>query len=106
MEREGSTVLSSIHFTCSVRPDRVEQQPQRGADGEVGAEACVMALHQQEVVRFCKTLDAPAAGVFCDGELGPAATLVGGILPKTAEAVMQGYASCAAVLCWNPTTSS
>lgn len=24
IEREGSVVLSSIHFTCSVRPDRVE----------------------------------------------------------------------------------
>ena len=29
MEREGSTVLSSIHFTCSVRPDRVEVRRRR-----------------------------------------------------------------------------
>eukprot|EP00903_Cladosiphon_okamuranus_P013081 g12202.t1 len=85
-EREGSIVLSSLHFTCSVRPDSVElpgqqgqqqgYQPQPGGGGGGGAmETCAMALHQQEMVAFCKTLNAPACGVFCEGELGPLATL-------------------------------
>ncbi|CAM9457034.1 unnamed protein product [Scytosiphon promiscuus] len=118
MEREGSVVLSSIHFTCSVRPDRVEvssrqEQPQQGqgqdqdqqpGEGENGDAVAtrVMALHQQEMVRFIKTLGAPAAGVFCEGELGPVATLASGISPKTARSDLQGWTTCSAVLCWNP----
>ncbi|CAM9241172.1 unnamed protein product [Hapterophycus canaliculatus] len=112
MEREGGVVLSSIHFTCSVRPDRVEvrvssrqqhQQQQAGEGEDTNSMATrVMALHQQEMVRFIKTLGAPAAGVFCEGELGPVATLASGIFPKTARSHLQGYTTCGAVLCWNP----
>lgn len=54
----------------------------------------------------CKTLNAPAAGVFCDGELGPRATLVRGILPNTAGTLLQSFSTCAAVLCWNPSLSA
>eukprot|EP00752_Nemacystus_decipiens_P005953 g5376.t1 len=107
IEREGSTVLSSLHFTCSVRPDSVElpgqqeQQPQPGGGGAaVPMETCVMALHQQEMVAFCKTLNAPACGVFCEGELGPLATLVAGIQPKIAGPHLQVVTTCTAALCW------
>ncbi|CAM9148472.1 unnamed protein product, partial [Ectocarpus fasciculatus] len=106
VEREGGVVLSSIHFTCCIRPDRVElsgrrvQQPD-GGDGDAVVTR-VMALHQQEMVGLIKTLNAPAAGVFCDAEFGPVAAMSAGIHPKTAKSRFQGYTSCAAVLCWNP----
>ncbi|CAM9331708.1 unnamed protein product [Ectocarpus sp. 6 AP-2014] len=115
VEREGGVVLSSISFTCCVRPDRVElsgrrvqqereqrqQQQPDGGDGDAVVTR-VMVLHQQEMVRFIKTLNAPAAGVFCDAEFGPVAAMSAGIHPKTAKSRFQGYTSCAAVLCWNP----
>ncbi|CAM9986349.1 unnamed protein product [Ectocarpus sp. 12 AP-2014] len=115
VEREGGVVLSSISFTCCVRHDHVElsgrrvqqerqqrqQQQPDGGDGDAVVTR-VMALHQQEMVRFIKTLNAPAAGVFCDAEFGPVAAMSAGIHPKTAKSRFQGYTSCAAMLCWNP----
>lgn len=56
----------------------------------------------QEVVRFCRTMNAPAAGLFCQGELGPLPTLVGGILPNTSRSRLQAFSTCTAVLYWNP----
>lgn len=56
----------------------------------------------QEMVTFCKTLNAPACGVFCEGELGPLATLVGGIQPKIAGPHLQAVTTCTAALCWSP----
>lgn len=59
-------------------------------------------LLAQEVVRFCRTMNAPAAGMFCQGELGPLPTLVGGILPNTRRSRLQAFSTCTAVLYWNP----
>lgn len=59
------------------------------------------SLIPKEMVRFVKTLNAPAAGVFCEGEFGPRAFLEAGILP-TARSYLQGQTSSNAVLCWNP----
>lgn len=51
-EREGSIVLSSLHFTCSVRPDSVEvsARSQRGR----GVDGChMLCMSGSVLVGFC-----------------------------------------------------
>lgn len=58
-------------------------------------------IPNQEMVRFCRTMRAPAAGVFCQGELGPPPTIERGILPTSCRSRLQAFSSCTAVLYWD-----